>query len=60
MSKETMTITRDLFDEMLQAATYKERNRIIRVIGATITEHLDRGKGYIPLSVLIEAIEESN
>ena len=32
MPKETMTITRDLFDEMLQAATNKERERIIKLL----------------------------
>lgn len=32
MSKETITLTRDLFDEMLQAAADKERHRIITAI----------------------------
>jgi hypothetical protein len=29
MPKETVTLTRDLFDEMLQAAADKEYNRVI-------------------------------
>jgi hypothetical protein len=32
MPKETILMTRDLFDEMIQAATDKERNRIIHLL----------------------------
>ena len=32
MPKETILMTRDLFDEMIQAATDKERNRIIALL----------------------------
>jgi hypothetical protein len=32
MPKEVITLTRDLFDEMLQAATDKERNRILAIL----------------------------
>ena len=32
MPKETITLTRDLFDEMLQAAADKERNQILQTL----------------------------
>lgn len=31
MARETITLTRDLFDELLQAAADKERNRILNL-----------------------------
>lgn len=32
MPKQTITMTRDLFDEILEATTTKERERIIKLI----------------------------
>ena len=52
MPKDTMIITRDLFDEMLQAATDKERNRIISIIKGLGAHYLTQPE----MNELLEAI----
>jgi hypothetical protein len=41
MAKETITMTRDLFDEMLEAVRVKEQQRLIELLKKIVAEGLD-------------------
>lgn len=41
MPKETITMTRDLFDEMLEAVRVKEQQRLIELLKRIVAEGFD-------------------